>query len=117
MKPIKNEAAYQKALERIEGLWGAAQDSPEGDELEILLVLVEAYENKHYPIPPSDPVNAILFRMDQLGIDRKGLQEFLGQRSRVSDVLNRKRTLSLSQIKRLHKGMGIPYECLLGDKG
>lgn len=115
MKPIKNESAYQNALSRIEKLWGAAPDTPEGDELEILLVLVEAYENKHYPLPPSDPINAILFQMDQLGIDRKKLQEFLGPRSRVSDVLNRKRDLSLPQIRKLHKGMGIPYECLLGE--
>ena len=115
MKPIKNEASYQEAIERIEELWGAAPDTPAGDELEILMVLVEAYENKHYPIPPSDPVNAILFQMDQLGVDRKKLQEFLGPRSRVSDVLNRKRGLSVPQIKRLHKGMGIPYECLLGE--
>lgn len=116
MKPIKNESAHQNALSRIEELWGVAPDTPEGDELEILLVLVEAYENKHYPMPPSDPINAILFQMDQLGIDRKKLQEFLGPRSRVSDVLNRKRDLSLPQIRKLHKGMGIPYECLLGGE-
>jgi HTH-type transcriptional regulator/antitoxin HigA len=115
MKPLKNEHAYQEALERIEELWGAASNTPEGDELEILMVLVEAYENKHYPIPPSDPVNAILFQMDQMGIDRKKLQEFLGPKSRVSDVLNRKRGLSVPQIKKLHKGMRIPYECLLGE--
>ena len=99
MKPVKNEASYQEALERIEELWGADPDTAAGDELEILMVLVEAYENKHYPIPPSDPVNAILFQMDQLGVDRKKLQEFLGPRSRVSDVLNRKRGLSVTQIE------------------
>lgn len=114
MKPIKRETAYQDALRRLEELWGAAPDTPEGDELEILMVLVEFYEKEHYPIPPSDPVDAILFQMDQLGMDRKKLQDFLGPRSRVSDVLNRKRNLSIPQIKKLHKGMGIPYECLLG---
>ncbi len=69
MKPIKTEASYQKALGRIEELWGAPPDTPEGDEVEILMVPVEAYENKHHPIPPSDPVNAILFQADRLGMD------------------------------------------------
>ena len=114
MKPIKNEAAYQEALRRIEVLWGVPPDTPEGDELDILMVLAEAYENKHYPMPPADPVNAILFQMDQLEMDRKQLQKFLGPSSRVSDVLNRKRNLSLPQIKKLHKEMNIPYECLIG---
>ena len=113
MKPIKDEQTYKDSLKRIEELWGAEQDTPEGDELDILLVLVEAYEEKHYPIPPSDPVDAILFRMEQMDMKRKDLEQFLGPRSRVSDVLNRKRTLSLSQIKKLHKEMGIPYESLI----
>ena len=115
MKPIKDEQTYKDSLKRIEELWGAEQDTPEGDELDILLVLIEAYEEKHYPIPPSDPVDAILFRMEQMDMKRKDLEQFLGPRSRVSDVLNRKRTLSLSQIKKLHKKMGIPYESLIGS--
>jgi HTH-type transcriptional regulator/antitoxin HigA len=114
MKPIKDEETYNKALARVEELWGAEPDTPDSDELDILLVLVEAYEEKHYPIPPSDPVEAILFRADQMNLDRKALEQFLGPKSRVSDVLNRKRPLSLPQIKRLHKGLGIPYESLLG---
>ena len=114
MKPIKDERVYQEALARIEELWGAEPDTTEGDELDILLVLVEAYEEKHYPIPPSDPVEAILFRADQMNLDRKALEKYLGPKSRVSEVLNRKRPLSLPQIKRLHKGLGIPYESLLG---
>lgn len=114
MKPIKDELVYQETLGRIEELWGAEPDTPQGDELDILLVLVEAYEEKHYPIPPSDPVEAILFRADQMNLDRKALEKFLGPKSRVSEVLNRKRPLSLPQIKRLHKGLGIPYESLLG---
>ncbi len=113
MKPIKDEKTYQKSLKRIEALWGAEPDTPRGDELDILLVLVDAYEEKHYPIPPSDPVNAILFRMEQMNIDRKALEQYLGPKSRVSDVLNRKRPLSLPQIKKLHKGLGIPYESLI----
>ena len=115
MKPIKDEQTYKNSLKRIEELWGAEQDTPEGDELDILLVLIEAYEEKHYPIPPSDPVDAILFRMEQMDMKRKDLEKFLGPRSRVSDVLNRKRTLSLPQIKKLHKEMGIPYESLIGS--
>ena len=115
MKPIKNEKIYQKYLKRIEALWGAEPDTPDGDELDILLVLVEAYEERHYPIPPSDPVDAIIFRMDQMNLNRKDLEPFLGPKSRVSDVLNRKRSLSLPQIKKLHRGLSIPYESLLGD--
>ena len=113
MKPIKDKQTYQKSLKRIEEIWGAEPDTPEGDELDILLILIEAYEEKHYPIPPSDPVDAILFRMEQMDLDRRDLEQFLGPKSRVSDVLNRKRPLSLPQIKKLHKGMGIPYESLI----
>ncbi len=113
MKPIKDERTYQAALARIDELWGAEPDTAEGDELDILLVLVEAYEEKHYPIPASDPVEAILFRADQMNLDRKALEKYLGPKSRVSEVLSRKRPLSLPQIKRLHKGLGIPYESLI----
>ena len=113
MKPIKDKQTYQKSLKRIEEIWGAEPDTPEGDELDILLILIEDYEEKHYPIPPSDPVDAILFRMEQMDLDRRDLEQFLGPKSRVSDVLNRKRPLSLPQIKKLHKGMGIPYESLI----
>lgn len=113
IKPIHNDNDYQNALARIETLWGANQDTPEGDELEVLLILVDAYENKNYPMPPSDPVDAILFLMDQLNLSRKDLEPFLGPRSRVSDVLNRKRALTLHQIVNLHKGLHIPYESLI----
>ena len=113
MKPIKDEKIYKERLNRIEKLWGAEPDTPEGDELDVLLVLVEAYEEKHYPVPPSDPVDAILFRMEQMDLNRRDLEQFLGPKSRVSDVLNRKRPLSLPQIKKLHKGLGIPYENLI----
>ena len=113
MKPIRDEQSYNDALKRIEKLWGAQADTPLGDELEVLMTLVEAYEDKYYPMPPSDPVEAILFRMDQMDLARKDLESFLGPKSRVSDVLNHKRTLSLTQIVKLHRGMGIPYECLI----
>lgn len=115
IKPIHNEQDYQKALERADALWGAKPDTPEGDELDVLLVLIEGYENKHYPMPPSDPVDAILFLMDQMNLNRKDLEPFLGPRSRVSDILNRKRSLTLSQIVKLHKGLHIPYECLIEE--
>jgi HTH-type transcriptional regulator / antitoxin HigA len=116
IKPIHTDEDYQMALMRVEKLWGAQQDTPEGDELDILLVLTEAYESKNYPMPPSDPVNAILFLMDQMNLDRKDLEPFLGPRSRVSDVLNRKRSLTMHQIVNLHKGLHIPYECLIEEK-
>ncbi|VAW62741.1 Helix-turn-helix motif [hydrothermal vent metagenome] len=113
IKPIRNEQLYTDALERIESLWGAKIDTPEGDELDILMVLVEAYENRHYPMPPSDPVEAIKFRMDQMGLTTRDLRAYLGSKSRVSEVLNRQRPLSKAQIIKLHQGMKIPYECLL----
>lgn len=116
IKPIHNEHDYKIALARTEELWGAKEDTPEGDELDVLLVLIEHYENKHYPMPPSDPVDAILFLMDQMNLTRKDLEEFLGPRSRVSDVLNRKRCLTINQVVKLHKGLHIPYDSLIDDR-
>lgn len=113
IKPIRDEQTYNQTLSRIEELWGAEIGTPEGDELEVLMTLAEAYEDKHYPMPPSDPVEAIIFRMEQMDLARKDLEQFLGPKSRVSDVLNRKRPLSLPQIVKLHRGMGIPYESLI----
>ena len=115
IKPIHNNEDYQIALSRIETLWGAEQESQDGDELDILLVLVEAYENKNFPMPPSDPVDAIFFLMDQMNLNRKDLEPFLGPKSRVSDVLNRKRHLTMHQIVNLHKGLHIPYESLIEE--
>ena len=116
IKPIHNESDYKIALARVEELWGAKEDTPEGDELDVLLVLVEHYETKNYQMPPSDPVNAILFLMDQMNLTRKDLEEFLGPRSRVSDVLNRKRSLTINQVIKLHKGLHIPYDSLIDDR-
>lgn len=115
IKPIHNDDDYQMTLERIESLWGAKQNTPEGDELDILLVLIEGYENKYHTIPPSDPVEAILFLMDQQHLTRKDLELFLGPKSRVSDILNRKRSLTMPQIVKLHKGLHIPYESLIEE--
>ncbi len=108
------QQSYNQSLERIEELWEAEVDTPDGDELDVLLTLVETYEEKHYPMPPSDPVNAIIFCMEQMDLSRKDLEQFLGPKSRVSDVLKRKRTLSIKQVVNLHRGMGIPYETLIG---
>ena len=114
IQPIKTEADYDHTLAEINELWGAEPDTPEGDRLDILMTLVEAYETKHHPIDPPDPVDAILFRMEQQGLTRKDLEPILGSRSRVSEVLNRKRTLSLDMVRKLHKQLNIPLESLVG---
>ena len=114
INPIKTKKDYRKALLRIEGLMDAAPNSKAGDELDVLATLVEAYERNHFPINSPDPVAAILFRMEQMGLDRKALEPFLGGRSRVSEVLNRKRSLSMSQIRKLHDGLNIPLVNLIG---
>ena len=114
IKPIKSEADYERTLARIAELMDAEQDSPDGDELDVLTTLVEAYEARHFPVDPADPVDAILFRLEQQGLERKDLEPYLGSRQRVSEVLNRKRGLSLDMIRRLHEGLGIPLENLIG---
>ena len=117
INPIHSEQDYQQTLQRIEYLMeqvtGAIADTQ--DELEVLATLVEVYEQKHYPMPPSNPVDALLFVMDQHELSRKDMEQYLGSKSRVSEVLNGKTTLSLKQIIRLHKGLGIPYECLISE--
>ncbi|MGE8151421.1 helix-turn-helix domain-containing protein [Pseudomonas vancouverensis] len=113
IKPIRSQEDLIAAFARVEKLWGAELGSPEGDELEILALLIEKYEDEHFPMPPSDPIEAIKFRMDQQGLTPRDLEPFIGTSGRVSEVLNRKRKLSLSMIKRLHDGLRIPYECLL----
>ena len=112
--PVKTEKDYRKALLRIDGLMDATPSTKAGDELDVLATLVEAYERDHFTINSPDPVDAILFRMEQMGLDRKALEPFLGGRSRVSEVLNRKRSLSMSQIRKLHDGLNIPLENLIG---
>ena len=114
IQPIRTEADYEAALERIAGLMSAEAGTPEGDELDILATLVEAYEQKQFPIEPADPIEAIRFRMEQLGLARKDLEPYLGSRHRVSEVLNRRRGLSLEMIRRLHDGLKIPLEVLIG---
>lgn len=113
IRPIKTENDYQAALEEVERLFNAAPDSPEGDRLEVLTTLIEAYEEKHYSIPPPDPVEAILYYVDSRGLSRRDLEPFIGSRARVSEVLNRKRPLTIGMIRKLHKGLGIPVEILI----
>ena len=113
IKPIKNEVDYQAALKEIELLFDAAPDTPEGDRLEVLTTLVEVYEERHYTIPPPDPIEAILYHMESRGLTRRDLEPYIGSRARVSEVLNRKRPLTMEMIRNLHKGLGIPAEILI----
>ena len=113
IKPIRNDDDLHAVFQRLEAIFQAPEGTPEADEMEVLATLVEAYENKHYPIAPADPVEAIKLRMDQQGLAAKDLEPFIGPSGRVSEVLNRKRTLSLRMVQRLHHGLKIPYESLL----
>jgi HTH-type transcriptional regulator / antitoxin HigA len=113
IRPIKTEEDYYKAINRIEELWGAKMDTLEGDELDLLVTLVESYELKHYPIAPPDPIDAIKFRMEQMGLTKADMVKYLGSQSRVSEVLNKKRGLTLGMIKSLYKGLKIPPEILI----
>ncbi len=113
IKLIKTEADYQTAMKEIERLFDAASDTPEGDRLEVLTTLVEAYEEKHYAIPLPDPVEAIQYYMESRGLTRRDLESYIGSRGRVSEIMNRKRSLSIKMIRRLHAGLGIPAEVLI----
>ena len=115
IKPIKTESDNQAALDRIEQLWDAEPNTPEGDELDVLVTLVQAFEEKQYTIDAPDPVEAIRFRMEQAGLDDADLVPFLGQRSRVSEVLGYKRRLSIGMIRKLHEGLKIPLDSLIRD--
>jgi len=113
IKPIRNDKDLQDAFRRLEAIFQAEEGTPEADEAEVLVTLIEVYENKHYPIGPADPVEAIKFRMEQQGLTPKDLENYIGPSGRVSEILNRKRPLSLRMVKRLHEGLHIPYESLL----
>lgn len=113
IKPIKNDADYQAALEEIERLFDAAPDTPEGDRLEVMVTLVEAFEEKHYSLPMPDPIEAILYHMESRGLSRRDLEPYIGSRARVSEVLNRKRSLTMEMIRNLHTGLGITAEVLM----
>ncbi len=113
IKPIKTEKDYNDAIQRIEQLWGTKKNSPEGDELDLLCTIVEAYEINHFPILPPDPVDAIVFRMEQMNMTKSDMAKYLGSQSRVSEILSRKRQLTLKMVKSLYKGLKIPAEILL----
>ncbi len=113
IKPIKTEADYEAALKEIDRLWGAEYGSPQGDKLDVLITLVEAYEERHHPILPPDPIEAILHCLDSQGLSRRDLEPYLGSRARVSEILNRKRALSLAMIRKLQDGLGISAEILV----
>ena len=113
IKPIKTKADHRAALKEIEALMMARRNTPEGDRLDVLVTLVEAYERKHYAIDLPDPVEAIKFAMEQRGLSVKDLVPMIGAPNRVYEVLNRKRPLSLKMIWRLHKNLGIPAESLI----
>ena len=113
IRPIKTESDYNESIKRIEKLWGAKKDSHQGDELDLLCTLVESFEMTHYPIAPPDPIDAIKFRMEQMGMTKTDMVKYLGSPSRVSEVLSRKRKLSLKMVKSLYKGLKIPAEILL----
>ena len=113
IKPIKTEKDYNDALKKIEHLMDADPNTPEGDRLDILSTLVEVYEDKKYPIEPPDPVEAIIHEMESQGLTRKDLEFYFGNRARVSEVLNRKRSLSIGMIRKLQQGLGISAEILI----
>lgn len=115
IKVIKTERQYDAALDRAYILMDALPDSPEEEELSILVLLIEAYEKVHYPIGLPDPIEAIRFRMEQQELSYKDMQQYLGSASKVSEVLSGKRPLSLTMIRKLYKGLGIPYEVLLQE--
>lgn len=114
-KILKTEEEYEAALAYVETLMDAEPGSAEEADLELFSVLIEQYEQEHYPMEPPDPIDAILFRMDQQGLSRQDLVPYLGSQSKVSEVLNRKRSLSLAMIRRLHEGLGIPADVLLQE--
>jgi HTH-type transcriptional regulator/antitoxin HigA len=113
LRPIRNEGDYQEAMALLKSLWGAQADTPERDTLDLLVALIDDYENINDPIDQPDPIDAILFRMEQQNLTRKDLEPLLGSRGRVAEILNRKRPLSLEMIRRLHAELGIPAEILI----
>jgi len=113
IKPIRSEADYDEALHRVEALWGSASATPEGDELDVLVSLVEAYEREHYPIDLPSPIDAIKFRLEQQGKDYRSLIGVIGQRTRVYEVMRGARPLSLNMIRKLHSKLGIPADVLI----
>src|SRR5258708_3713347 len=113
IRPIKTDADYQAALDEIQSLFDASPNTPEGDKLEVLATLVDAFEEQHFPIPAPDPIEAVKYYMESRGLTRKDLEPYIGNRARVSEILNRKRPLTLRMIQRLHDTLGVPADMLL----
>src|SRR6266700_1513071 len=113
IKPIRTKRDYDGALKEVERLWGTKAGTSEGDRLDVLATLIDAYETEHYPIDPPDPIEAIKFRMEQQGLTRRDLEVIIGTRTRIAEVLNRKRGLSIAMIRRLHERLGISAEVLI----
>lgn len=116
IKPIKNKKDYDSALKRIELLMDAKRNSPDFDELEVLSILVEKYEDEHFPVKSPDPIESIKFRMEQMGLSQSDLVPVIGSRSKVSEVLSGKRSLSVRMIRALHESLKIPAEVLIQMK-
>jgi len=115
IRPIRTKADHARALARIDEFMDARPGTPAGDELDVLVTLVESYEEKHFPVADPEPLAAIRFRMEQLGLTRRDLEPLLGSRGRVSEVLNGRRALSIQMIRRLNRELGIPLESLIGS--
>jgi HTH-type transcriptional regulator/antitoxin HigA len=115
IKVLKTEEDYHLALKRLDEIFHAPTDSKEGDEAELLSILIEKYEDEHYPIEAPDPIEAIKFRMEQMGMTKKELAEIIGYKSRVSEIFSRKRKLTLKMIRNLHDKLKIPYESLIAN--
>ena len=113
LHPIKTEADYQAALQHLEALMDAQPNTPEGDALDLLTTVITAYEEQQYPILPPDPVEALVYWMETRDLTRRDLEPFLGSRARVAEILNRRRTLTLEMIRRLHSALGIPADILI----
>jgi len=115
IKAIKTEKDYQEALNRLEKVFDAPENTPEGDEAEILSILIEKYEDENYPIEAPDPIEAIKFRMEQMDMNKSDLAKIIGYKSRVSEIFSKKRKLNLQMIRKLHNKLKIPYDSLIRD--
>jgi HTH-type transcriptional regulator / antitoxin HigA len=113
VRPIRTKRDYEAALKEVERLWGAKTGTSSGDRLDVLATLIDAYEAEHYPMDPPDPIEAIKFRMEQQGLTRRDLGEIIGTRTRIAEVLNGKRGLSIAMIRRLHERLGISADVLI----
>ena len=115
LKPIKTKTEYKAALREVEALFDAPEGTPQADKLVVLAMLVEEYETEHYPIPAPDPIDFLSYAMEARGLTRKDLEQYIGSRGRVAEVLNRVRPLTLAMIRRLSEGLGLPADVLIAD--